>query len=174
MKNVTSTDKDADPLLTAAGIDPESFDLKSFFPYRVRLYYQAISDSVADIYTPLLGLSVSEWRTMVVLGTQQALSAGEIVERSSMDKVAVSRAIKRMREAKLLRRDIDGDDRRRAVLRLTEEGAQAYRRLVPLVRQLEADLLEDLSEAERGILLSLMERVRQNALAVKRRKSAAT
>ena len=171
---MNSSNQEAEPVLPAVGDDPESFDLKSFFPYLVRLYYQAVSDSVADIYTPLLGLSVSEWRTMVVLGTHQALSAGEIVERSSMDKVAVSRAIKRMRAAKLLRRDIDGDDRRRAVLRLTEEGARAYGQLIPLVRQLEADLLENLSEAERETLLSLMERVRQNALAIKRCKSAAT
>ncbi len=138
------------------------FDLHSFFPYLVRVFYQTVSQSVSDIYGPLYGLSVSEWRTMAVLGNR-LLSAGEIVERSSMDRVAVSRAIKGLREAGLLKRDIDGDDRRRAVLRLTERGAAVFNDLIPRVRQLERDLLAGLSEAERLSLIGLMAKVRANA-----------
>ena len=103
---------------------------------------------------------------MAVLGSHQALSAGEIVARSSMDKVAVSRAIKRLRQAGLLKRDIDGDDRRRAVLRLTDRGAEVFGHLVPLVLELEERLLQGLSAEERATLLSLMERVRANAAAL--------
>ncbi len=146
----------------AAPEEQAAFDLRSFFPYLVRVYYQAVSQSVSDIYGPLYGLSVSEWRTMAVLGNR-LLSASEIVERSSMDRVAVSRAIKGLREAGLLKRDIDGDDRRRAVLRLTEKGARVFNDLIPRVRQLEEDLLAGLSEAERATLLDLMTRVRENA-----------
>ena len=150
-----------------------AFELGSFFPYQVRVFYQAVSSSVSDIYAPLYGLSVSEWRTMAVLGPQQALSAGEIVARSSMDKVNVSRAIKKLRASGLLKRDIDGDDRRRAVLRLTDEGVAVFRALVPLVRQREAALLEGLSAEERDSLLRLMERVRRNAAALSRSSSTA-
>ncbi len=142
---------------------PQNFDLRAFFPYLVRVYYQSVSASVSDIYGPLYGLSVSEWRTMAVLGTHQVLSASEIVERSSMDRVAVSRAIKSLREAGLLKRDIDGDDRRRAVLRLTEKGVGVFNDLIPRVLDLERRLLEGLSPEERDTLLALMERVRANA-----------
>lgn len=146
--------------------DPMAFDLGAFFPYRVRVFYQAVSSSVSDIYEPLFGLSVSEWRTMAVLGPHQALSAGEIVERSSMDKVTVSRAIKKLRAAGLLKRDIDGDDRRRAVLRLTAKGVATHRDLVPLVLAREEALLEGFSDSERDALLRMMERVRRNAAAL--------
>ncbi len=147
--------------------DAEAFDLSSFFPYLVRVYYRAVSESVASIYSTLFGLSVSEWRTMVVLGPNRAMSASEIVAESSMDKVNVSRAVQRLRGAGLLKRDIDGDDRRRAVLRLTAKGVEAFRTLVPLVRQREVDLLAGLSPDERETLLRLMEKVRANAEAVK-------
>lgn len=147
------------------------FDLDGFFPYRVRVFYQAVSSSVSDVYAPLYGLSVSEWRTMAVLGPNQALSAGEIVARSSMDKVNVSRAIKKLRASGLLKRDIDGDDRRRAVLRLTDEGVAVFRTLVPLVQQREAALLEGLTAEERESLLRLMERVSRNAAALRRDNS---
>ncbi|MBC6405948.1 MAG: MarR family transcriptional regulator [Rhodospirillales bacterium] len=146
--------------------DARAFDLRSFFPYLVRTYYQAVSASVTQIYGPLHGLSVSEWRTMAVLGSHRVLSASEIVERSSMDRVAVSRAIKGLREAGLLKRDIDGDDQRRAVLRLTPKGSAVFHDLVPRVRALEEDLLAGLSAKERQTLLSLMARVRDNALSL--------
>lgn len=152
-----------EPLAAASPVD---FDLESFFPYLVRTYYQAVSTSVTSVYAPLYGLTVQEWRTMAVLGSHRALSAGEIVERSSMDKVAVSRAIKRLRAAGLLKRDIDGDDRRRAVLRLTDRGTEIFGTLVPLVLELEEKLLQGLSQEERATLFRLMEVVRHNAMAL--------
>ena len=132
------------------------FDLHSFFPYLVRIYYRAVSSSITDIYTTRYGLSVSEWRTMAVLGTDR-ISATDIVARSSMNKVNVSRAINGLREAGYLRR---------AVLRLTDDGLDVLRTLVPLVREREAQLLSGLTDAERTALVRLMEKVRRNAAAL--------
>ena len=141
----------------------EGFDLHSFFPYLVRVYYRAVSQSVSNIYSSRYGLSVPEWRAMAVLGPYGTLSASEIVQRSSMDKVNVSRAIKGLQKANFLKRDIDGEDKRRAVLRLTKEGREAYSILVPLIKELEANLLDDLDEAEKEILIRLMEKIRIKA-----------
>ncbi|WP_037493973.1 MarR family winged helix-turn-helix transcriptional regulator [Sneathiella glossodoripedis] len=144
----------------------KDFNLTSFFPYLVRIYYKAVSSSVSDLYGSLFGLSVSEWRTMAVLGPHGILSASEIVERSSMDKVNVSRAIKKLQKTGYLKRDVDGDDKRKAVLRLTEEGEKVYLALIPMVMELEQDLLDGLSEKEVEQLKSLMEKVRLNAEAL--------
>ena len=141
------------------------FDLHSFFPYLVRIYYRAVSSSITDIYASRYGLSVSEWRTMAVLGTDR-ISATDIVARSSMNKVNVSRAINGLREAGYLRREIDDSDRRRAVLRLTDDGLDVLRTLIPLVREREAQLLSGLTDAERAALVRLMEKVRSNAAAL--------
>lgn len=143
--------------------EAEQFELAAFFPYKVRLLDRSVSASLTPVYESLFGLSVSEWRTMAVLGSHGTLSAKEIVALSGMDKVNVSRAIQGLREAGLLRRDIDGEDRRRALLRLTERGTDAFRTLVPLVLKREAELLAGLSVQERTTLLTLMERVRRNA-----------
>lgn len=99
---------------------------------------------------------------MVVLGPTGVMSASEIVERSSMDKVNVSRAIKGLQKQKFLKRDIDGDDKRRVVLRLTSSGCEMFKTLIPLVRQAEEKCLNGLSRQEQETLLSLMERVRSN------------
>lgn len=143
--------------------EAEAFELAAFLPYRVRLLDRSVSASLTPLYMSLFGLSVSEWRTMAVLGSHGMLSASEIVTLSGMDKVNVSRAIQGLKKAGLLRRDIDGEDRRRALLRLTERGAEAFRTLVPLVLKREEELLAGLSADERATLFDLMERVRRNA-----------
>ncbi len=158
-KNLNKTDRTVDHRL----LDAAHFELIEFFPYLVRVYYRSVSEAVSRIYSERYGLTTSEWRTMAVLGPITTLSASEIVERSSMDKVNVSRAIKGLQQAGFLRRDIDGQDKRRAVLRLTEKGSEAFAVLSPLVKQVEEDLLVGLSKQERTTLLSLMERVRSNA-----------
>lgn len=139
------------------------FDLRDFFPYRVRVFATAVSAAVTRVYTERHGLAVSEWRTMAILGSNRALSAKEIVEKSSMDKVNVSRAVQSLRKKGLLKRDIDGDDRRRAVLRLTEEGNRVFQDLVPLVRDVEQQLISDLSDDELRVLEKLMARVKTKA-----------
>ena len=51
-----------------------------------------------------------------------------------------------------LKRDIDGDDRRRAVLRLTGQGQDVFTKLVPMVKKAEEDCLQHLSKQERRYL----------------------
>ncbi len=150
-------------LTTPNETSPAEFNLTEFFPYLVRIFYRSVSSSVSDLYGSLFGLSVSEWRTMAVLGPHGTLSASEIVERSSMDKVNVSRAIKKLQKTGYLKRDIDGNDKRKAVLRLTDEGRKIHLALIPMVKELEQNLLEGLSHDEIEQLKSLMEKVRHNA-----------
>ena len=48
------------------------FTLEAFFPYQVRMFYLQVSQAVRAIYASRYGLSVSEWRTMAVLGSHGA------------------------------------------------------------------------------------------------------
>lgn len=139
------------------------FELQEFFPYQVRIFYKAVSQSVTDIYASLHGLSVQEWRVMAVLGNNQPLTASELVELSSMDKVQISRAIKKLEETNLLFRQEDPEDRRRIFLTLSRRGNDIFQELVPKVLQLEQDLLAGLTDEEQATLLGLMEKVRVNA-----------
>ncbi|MCF6304927.1 MAG: MarR family transcriptional regulator [Rhodobacteraceae bacterium] len=138
-------------------------ELNDFFPYQVRIFYRSVSDSVAKIYAAKFDLTVSEWRIMAVLGPQDMFSASELVARSSLGKVNVSRAIKGLKAAGYVRRDIDSDDKRRAVVRLTAKGRQVLATLVPLVKAREAELFEGLEANEKQQLLGLMQKVKRNA-----------
>lgn len=139
------------------------FDLHEFFPYLVRVFYRSVSDSVFQIYGSKFDLTVSEWRVMVVLKPNRIMSAGEIVEHSSMSNVDVSRAIGGLKKSGLLKRDINGEDKRRAALRLTSSGVTVFNALVPLVKELESELLNGISQNEVISFISTMAKIRTNA-----------
>jgi len=142
------------------------FQLESFFPYLVRIFYRSVSQSVATIYERDYDLTVSEWRAMAVLGNEQPLSAGEIVKKSSIDKVKVSRAISGLTKAGYLERRVDEDDRRKVALQLTQAGQNLFEELVKKVQELEDQLLDGFSDAEKDTLSQFMTRVRKNAEAI--------
>jgi len=141
----------------------DAFALHDFFPYLVRLFYREITGSVSSIYGREFGLSVFEWRIMAVLGRSKVMSAGEIVEYSSMTKVNVSRGIKGLQNSGLLKRDINGEDKRRVALRLTDQGVEVLNTLTPLLLELESNLLQGLDQAEIDAFTNTMEIIRRNA-----------
>jgi len=140
-----------------------SFNLEEFFPYKVRIFYRAVSESVARVYKEAYGLSVQEWRIMAVLGPTDGLTATDIVKRSSMDKVVISRAIQRMRDRDLISQSAHPTDGRQFVLNLSEEGRRIFSELTPKVRRAAEAMLADLTEEEQEILVTLMEKVRLSA-----------
>ncbi len=147
------------------------FYLETFFPYQVRVFYLEVSQAVSDIYISRYGLTVSEWRTMAVLGNHQPLSASDVVQRSSIDKVQVSRAIQGLLKRDLLQRRVDPVDRRRVNLHLTDKGQQVFADLIPRIRTLEQQLLGCLSETEQQTLRALMSKVRLQAESINRSRA---
>ena len=87
------------------------------------------------------------------------MTAGEVAERSSMDKVKVSRAISRLVTAGLVIKEPDNEDRRRGMLVLSVEGERVFAEIVPLALGWEARLLDSLSATERETLAVVMSKL---------------
>jgi len=134
-------------------------DLERFLPYRLSVLSNRVSNAISSEYHRRFGLAITEWRVMAVLGRYPGLSAREVTERTAMDKVAVSRAVARLLERELLKRDIHGDDRRRSVLTLSEAGYSVYDEVAPMTLACERQLLEPLSEDERATLSRLIDKL---------------
>lgn len=131
-------------------------DLEHFLPYRLSVLSNRISSNIARIYAKRYGLAVTEWRVMAVLGLYPDLSAGEVAERTAMDKVAVSRAVARLLQRDFIQRDTHGGDRRRSVLALSKLGFEVYDVVAPLVLESERRLLAPLDDDERIALDRLL------------------
>lgn len=134
-------------------------DLEHFLPYRLSVLSNRISSAIAREYSQRFGLGVTEWRVMAVLGRYPGLSANQVAQRTAMDKVAVSRAVARLLDAGRLLREVDDDDRRRSVLRLSEAGYGVYDQVAPLALAFERHVLEGMPGEERDLLFRLLDRL---------------
>lgn len=142
----------------------EILDLERLVPYRLSVLSNKVSSAIAGEYHRRFGLAITEWRVMAVLGRFPGLSAREVTERTAMDKVAVSRAVARLLERGLIQREIHGDDRRRSVLTLSEDGFRVYDEVAPMVLECERQLLSPLSDEERAQLDRLIDKLGKEGL----------
>ncbi|APG04402.1 MarR family transcriptional regulator [Luteibacter rhizovicinus DSM 16549] len=134
-------------------------ELEHFLPYRLSILSNTVSQSIASEYQDRFELSMTEWRVMTILARFPEISAREVVDRSAMDKVAVSRAVARLVNAGRVDRGIHDGDKRRSVLQLSEAGWAIHDEVAPLARAHERDLLARLDEGEQAQLNSILDKL---------------
>ena len=134
-------------------------ELEHFLPYRLSVLSNRISQEIAGLYAERFALNVTEWRLLAVLGRYPDLTATELVERTAMDKVAVSRAVASLVADGRLTRKVDGDDRRRTKLRLSAKGYRIYDEVAPLALAYQQRLVASLDPGERALLEELLARL---------------
>ncbi len=128
---------------------PADLKLPGFFPYRLAVLSFEVSQTIAQLYTDRFNLTRQEWRVLAALGENKLMSAGEVAEYSTLEKMQVSRAVSKLLKAGLVIRAENTHDRRSHSLRLSEKGISTYRKIVPLVLAREEFILSALSEGER-------------------------
>jgi DNA-binding MarR family transcriptional regulator len=134
-------------------------NLDEFLPYRLSVLSNQISQGIARTYEQRFGLSVTEWRVIAILGRFPGASATEVAEKSAMDKVAVSRAVKRLLDAGRIQRRDNDSDRRAKHLYLSPAGQAVYDAIVPAALDYEKRLLQILTPNERRQLDGLIDQL---------------
>ncbi len=143
---------------------PTEFRLEGYLPYRLSLLSNTVSQGIAQRYQRDHDVSVTEWRVIVVLGRFPGSTASEVVERTAMDKVAISRAVHSLIEKGLLQRQTDQSDRRRMRLFLTRvRGRKLLESVVPLAAAYETELLGAITASERHELHALLDKLQRSA-----------
>jgi len=134
-------------------------DLEKFLPYRLAILSHSVSHSIATVYGERFDLSIPEWRVIAIVGRFPGLSAVEVAERTVMDKVAVSRAVSKLIKSGRIDRQFADADRRRSILNLSEVGLKLHNEVTPFALQMEADLLQDLTETEIAVLDTVIDKL---------------
>ena len=139
--------------------DNPALSLDGFLPYRLSVLSNAVSSKIAKIYEQEFELSIWQWRIIAVLGEREGLTSTEVAQRTLMDKPTVSRAAASLIERGILVRSIDSNDRRRAPMRLTDEGRAIYAAVIPRAIESERKLLNAVTEDEAETLHRLLSRL---------------
>ncbi|PHQ69047.1 MAG: MarR family transcriptional regulator [Sneathiella sp.] len=122
--------------------------LPRFLPYRVTKLSGVISRSLAGLYSERFNLTIQEWRIITILGSEGGMTARDIGELASLDKVNVSRAVDRLQKSGRLEKRAHKEDRRSAMLFLTAAGKKLLKEIIPLAQDYESRLLADFSSDE--------------------------
>lgn len=140
-----------------------SLVLERFAPYRIVALGHALSGRLARTYADE-NITIPEWRVLAVVAQADEIAARDVVQRTPMDKMTVSRAVASLEEKGFVLRRINQSDRRVNVLSLSEAGRALFERVESLALDYEKEFLSVLSDAEKeafdGSLSKLEQSVR--------------
>ncbi|MFI1416038.1 MarR family winged helix-turn-helix transcriptional regulator [Streptomyces sp. NPDC020707] len=112
--------------------------------------------------TAALGISNAEWevlKALVLSGAPYCLGPGDLAKRLGLTPAAMTHRIDRMVGEGLVTRERDESNRVRVIVELTNEGRDKWLEAMRLATVFEEDLLQDLSQAERGALEDVLARL---------------
>ena len=138
-------------------------ELEKFFPYRLAVLAEQVSLATAQVYRTRFSLTRDEWRVLAALANKGEVRTADVMERTTLEKMQVSRALARLEEDGLVARSPDPDDGRAWRVRLLPAGAALFRKIVPMVQAREEYLLSDLTAQEQQVLASALDKVEARA-----------
>jgi DNA-binding MarR family transcriptional regulator len=143
--------------------DDVGLRLDAYLPYRLSVASNAVSGLIARAYQDRFGLTVPQWRVMWVLSEDGPLTQAQLVARTVMDKVTVSRAAQGLSRRHLVSRSEHHADGRSHVLQLSPQGERLYEEIAPLALAYEQALIAGLSADEVEGLKRLLVRLQAAA-----------
>jgi DNA-binding MarR family transcriptional regulator len=145
--------------------DP-GLQLDAYLPYRLSVASNAVSGLIARAYSDRFDLSIPQWRLICVLAEDGGMTQAQIVNRTFMDKVTVSRAAQSLLKRRIVDRSEHQADGRSHVLALTSKGRELHGEIAPLAMAYEAALIAGLSPEEVALMRRLLLRLQSAATAL--------
>jgi len=112
-------------------------------------------------------LNLTEWRVLLTVADRHGVSAQELSDYTGLDKMSVSRVVRKLEEQGRMARDGSESDRRKLHLSLTEAGWAVYEQIAIAAAAREAQIYASLTPAElltlRKLLGKLSARAREPA-----------
>lgn len=108
-----------------------------------------LSESARDLTKP-------RYAILRAVHAEPGIDQGAAGAQAGSDKATVTALLDRLERQGLIRRQVDGSDRRRRRLYLTEQGVALLAEVVPILEQANAELLARLTTPERDELLRLL------------------
>jgi DNA-binding MarR family transcriptional regulator len=133
--------------------------LENWIGYRFSLISARLGEFVARMYASRHDLTVPAWRSLAVIARYEPLTAKQLGTLTSSDAFKVARAIELLVRRKLIHRDVDQTDRRRANLRLTKDGRKVYKDIEKFVIRVENELTAALGAGEMTTLRQSLDKL---------------
>lgn len=126
-----------------------------------KLYRVAVkgTNAKSEFIRAQVGLSINEWKVLLLVGALAPVSTKGIAERSTLDKTKVSRTTTALMAAGLISAERDPDDRRKLDLQLTVRGLEKFRKVVACLRVWDEQLMQAIEGVPPGDLGSMLDQL---------------
>jgi len=165
MRRAPTSPSRVDPEREAAltELDPltvtKLWDNPCWLSFRLNFIAFRFNDPVYRWIETRYGLVRPEFVALYAVGLKEGVAAKNIVASSGLPKNTLSRAVQKLLQRRLLKRESDPDDLRSYVLHLTAAGRKIFdETMVPMVEH-QATMLAGLSEDEQRQLCTLMDKL---------------
>lgn len=119
------------------------------------------------------GMTRAQWSVLARLERMEGATQAELAEILEIQPISLVRLVDRLCAQGLLERRAHPTDRRANLLHLTDNGRQVLARMAPLGREIAAQALEALSEAEAALLLEKLITIKKSIKAAALRHATA-
>jgi DNA-binding MarR family transcriptional regulator len=150
----------------------EPHDYKAFNPildplFKGEIDYLIRMIRMREIYAIELmlepvGLTLSGWYPLAVLRVEDGMSQRELGIRLNLKDAAIGKAIDALERAGLILRKKDANDRRKALVCLTDEGNKISKKVAKMRKNFQSVVFDNFSDNEIDIFRDLLERSYEN------------
>jgi DNA-binding MarR family transcriptional regulator len=130
--------------------------LDGFLLYHLSVVSNLSSHILSGHLDREVGLSIPEWRVILIIGKIPGLSTDQVAARTTMDKAKVSRAIVRLGARGYIDRQISASDRRQNRLEITPAGIPIFERCLVIANNVQTEVLRSLTAAEEKAFLAIL------------------
>jgi DNA-binding MarR family transcriptional regulator len=120
-----------------------------------------LANGASNHYRSQFNLGMSEWRAMMALGSRDESIVREVAEMADLDYAAASKSVRLLQERGLVSIEQTSSRGRAAIVRLTAEGQESYKKLRNSARRRQQRLVSAFTPQEVETLWSLLRRVEQ-------------
>ena len=122
---------------------------------------QALSREIEERHRKQHKLPMKDWTVMQALALHGELMPADIHRLGVQNKAQISRALKCLLDRGLVAKRPHPDDNRTFSVAMTDEGWAIYEAIVPLMRQRQNEIIENMSEGELDDLRRLLARLEE-------------
>jgi DNA-binding MarR family transcriptional regulator len=142
-----------------------SESLDEVLTYRISMLELLLSRAVGAVYSDHFGLNTHEWRVLAAVAVWGPIEAIQVSRWATVDKAAVSRAVRGLIRRELLRRSLHDQDGRKITLELTPAGRRTFNAVVQRIRVIQDRLFKGHERQKMheffGMLRALESRLRE-------------
>ncbi len=134
-------------------------DLRNLMTFRFARIQARANAQAARILKSHTGISLSEWRMMVMVDVHGKITPAQIVRITNFDKALVSRTLKGMQQKGLLTIETSATDSRSHVIDFTPKGRDVHKRTKPIMQRRQETLAASLAPGELKVLFQSLDKI---------------